>query len=113
MSAALDPQVLWTWAAILGVAATTVITRCSFLALGERAKLPPVVERGLRYAPAAALAALVVPDVLSWDGATRLALDNPKLVGAAVAIAVFLPTRSMLATIAAGMAGYTVVRLWF
>ena len=109
---ALDWADAGRWLAILGVVATVVATRCSFLALGERARLPPTVERGLRYAPAAALAALVLPDLASWGGEVRLALDNPKLLGAAAATATFLATRSMVATIAAGMATYTVVRLW-
>jgi len=103
---------LWPWLAIAAVVSTTVLTRCSFLALGERARLPAVVERALRYAPAAALAALIGPDLLLHGGAVHVALDNPKLLGAAAAIVTFVATRSMVGTIVVGMAAYTAVRLW-
>lgn len=103
---------LWTWLAVLGVSSTTVLTRCSFLVLGERAKLPPIVERALRYAPAAALAALIGPDLLVHGGRIDVGPGNVRLVAAAVAVGTYLLTRSMVGTIAAGMAAFTVLRLW-
>jgi branched-subunit amino acid transport protein len=104
---------LWTWLAILGVSATTLITRCSFLVLGRRAELPPAVERALRYAPGAALAALIGPELLMQDGQLHADPGNPKLLSAAVAIGVFAATRSMVWTIVAGMAVFTALRLLF
>jgi hypothetical protein len=47
---------------LIGLA--TTLPRASFIVLGNRVVLPSVVQRALRYAPAAALAAIVVPDVL-------------------------------------------------
>ena len=41
------------WLAIIGVGLTGIVTRCSFLFLGDRLKLPPAVEKALRHAPAA------------------------------------------------------------
>lgn len=102
----------YVWLAVFGVAATTVLTRGSFLALGERARLPEVVERALRHAPAAALAALVAPELLAHGGDIHLGLDNARLHGGVVAVATFLATRSMVWTIAAGMAAFTALRLW-
>ncbi|ANQ83747.1 hypothetical protein dqs_0672 [Azoarcus olearius] len=75
---------LWLTFCLIGM--TTVATRGSFILLGERARLPPVVQRLLRYAPAAALAGLVMPDLLLDDGA----LDplNPKLAAGLVVVLV-------------------------
>jgi branched-subunit amino acid transport protein len=103
---------VWTWLAILGVSSTTLVTRCSFLVLGRRAELPPVVERALRYAPAAALAALIGPELLMQRGHLHVGLDNPKLLAAIAAVGVFLATRSMVWTIVAGMAAFTALRVW-
>ena len=52
------------WLAILGMGLVTAITRALFLIGGERMILPERVQRALRYAPAAALAAVVVPDLV-------------------------------------------------
>ncbi len=52
------------WLAILGMTVVTAVTRAMFLIGGERTVLPARVQRMLRYAPAAALAAVVLPDVL-------------------------------------------------
>ena len=40
----------------------------SFIVAGSRVRLPDSVQRALRYAPAAALAALVLPDMLLVAG---------------------------------------------
>jgi branched-subunit amino acid transport protein len=106
------PSDAWTWLAILAVSSTTLLTRCSFLVLGERARLPPVVERALRYAPAAALAALIGPDLLAHRGEVDVGLDNWRLYAGLVAVAAFAVTRSMIWTIVVGMAAYTALRLW-
>lgn len=103
---------LWVWLAILGVSSTTVITRCSFLVLGEHAKLPEIVERALRHAPAAALAALIGPDLLIHGGQLDIGPANPRLVGALAGALTFMATRGMVWTIVVGMAAYTLVRLW-
>ena len=76
----------WLWIAFALVALATHIPRGSFIVLGQRARLPQPVQDALRYAPAAALAAIVVPDVLVVDGAVQLI--NPKLAAAAVVLAV-------------------------
>lgn len=75
-----DDAGLWLIFVLIGLA--TTLPRASFIVLGERASLPDVVQRALRYAPAAALAAIVVPDVVLVAGAVEV--FNPKL-GAAIA----------------------------
>ncbi|UCV06425.1 AzlD domain-containing protein [Dechloromonas denitrificans] len=73
------------WLIFILIALATTLPRAIFIVLGNRVALPSVVQRALRYAPAAALAAIVVPDVLVVGG--TLELFNPKLAAAAAAIA--------------------------
>ena len=47
---------LWLIFIVLGLA--TTLPRASFIVLGNRFSLPPRLQRALRYAPAAALAAI-------------------------------------------------------
>ncbi len=72
---------LWLTFILLGLA--TTLPRASFIVLGNRFKLPNTLQRALRYAPAAALAAIVVPDVLLVAG--DIQPINPKLAAAVAA----------------------------
>jgi len=105
------PAEAWVWLAILGVAGATVLTRATLLLAGDRLRLPALVDRALAYAPACALAAIIVPDLVLSRGALLLAPDNYRLVAALAAAVAFLLSRSLLATIAAGMAVFTALRL--
>jgi branched-subunit amino acid transport protein len=99
------------WLTIFLLTVSTLITRSSFFLLGNRVKLPPKLQHALRYAPAAALAAIVAPDLLLSGGALNLSLMNPKLLSAVAATVFFVSTRHMLGTITVGMGLYTVLRL--
>jgi branched-subunit amino acid transport protein len=82
---------LWTLVTIAGLACVTVLTR-SFFFISERDwKLPHWAERGLQYAPLAALAAVIVPEIAMSQGAL---------------IAVFYWRKSTLGCIVGGMAVY-------
>ncbi|MFN4064063.1 MAG: AzlD domain-containing protein [Parazoarcus communis] len=85
-----DGLTLWLTFAAIGV--TTLMTRGSFIMLGEKARLPAALHRALRYAPAAALSALVVPDILLDGG--QLQPLNPKLLAAVVVVVVALRWRN-------------------
>jgi branched-subunit amino acid transport protein len=97
----MDPLTAWLLVAALGV--TSLLPRGAFILFLADLDLPPAVQRGLRFVPAAVFAALVVPDVAFAGGTLRLALDNPKLVAVLVAGPIAWRTRSTLATIASGM----------
>jgi branched-subunit amino acid transport protein len=99
------------WLSILLLTVATILTRSSFFLLGNALKLPPRVQHALRYAPAAALAAIVAPDLLLSGGSLSISLANPKLLAAFGATGFFLATRHLLGTIVIGMALYTVLRL--
>ncbi|GLU33113.1 AzlD domain-containing protein [Trinickia caryophylli] len=100
------------WLTIAGMTFVTAITRAFFLLGGERAVLPERIQRALRYAPAAALVAVVVPDVLETPAGISLALGNHALYGTVAGLAWYLWRRSMLGTIMIGMVVFTALRLW-
>jgi branched-subunit amino acid transport protein len=99
------------WLTILLLTVATIVTRSSFFLLGNAVKLPPKVQHALRYAPAAALAAIVIPDLVLSGAAVDVVWLNPKLWAGIGATLFFVTTRHLLGTIVAGMALYTVFRL--
>lgn len=100
-----------TWITIGFLTVATILTRSSLFLLGNAVRLPPKVQHALRYAPAAAMAAIVAPDLVLTDGAGTLTFANPKLMAGIGAAIFFLATRHLLGTIMAGMALLTVLRL--
>lgn len=100
-----------TWLTIILLTIATILTRSSFFFLGHAVKLPPKVQHALRYAPAAALAAIVAPDLVMANGALQLTWENPKLLAGIGAAAFFLTTRHLLGTIIVGMALYSLLRV--
>jgi branched-subunit amino acid transport protein len=102
------------WIAIALMFVATLVTRSSFFMLGDAVKLPDWMRHALRYAPAAALAATIAPDILMVPGDAglpTLSLLSPKLLAAAGATAFFIAKRHMLGTIVVGMGLFTVLRL--
>lgn len=106
----MNTQEIWITIALLTLA--TLITRGSFFLLGNRVKLPPRARHALRYAPAAALAAIVAPDMLLSGGALDVGFSNPKLWAGVGATIFFLTTRHLLGTLIFGMLLFTVLRIW-
>jgi branched-subunit amino acid transport protein len=98
------------WITVVLMTVITVATRTVMLVFGDRIPLPERVQHALRFAPACALTALIAPELLTEQGAWAISLANAKLVGGAIAIAVMLATRSMLATMGVGMAAFLVLR---
>ena len=105
---AAEPWFVWTL--IAGMALIAFLTRAVFILPGSHLRLPPTAERVLRYAPAAALMAIIVPDIALAHGAFAISIENPRLVGGLVAFALAASTRSVFATIAGGMLALTLVR---
>ena len=102
---------LWTLAVTVGLAGMTVLARCFFFILDRPWSLPGWAHRALQYAPVAALAGVVAPEVLMLDG--RL-LDNwfdARLFATAAGALLYLWRRSVLLTVAGGMAVYLPLHL--
>lgn len=89
---------------IVGLTAITVVTRCFFLIPERELRLPDWVQRGLRYAPLAALAAVVAPEVVMTQGHLIHTWQDARLYAVAAATAYFFWRRGILGTIVAGMA---------
>jgi len=97
---------LWTLATIVGMTAMTVLTRSFFFISKRPWKLPHWAERGLQYAPVAALAAVIAPEVLISNGHFIATWQDARLFAALAGIAWYRWKRSVLGTIVAGMAVY-------
>jgi branched-subunit amino acid transport protein len=99
--------------AVLGLVALSVLSRSAFF-LSERPwSLPAWVERGLRYAPMAALAAVVLPEVLLQGGHWPTSWVDARFVAAPVAALWAWWRKGMLGTILVGMAVYLALRAWW
>ena len=103
---------LYIWIVIGLLTLATIITRSSLFLLGHAVKLPPKLMHALRYAPAAALAAIVAPDLLLQSGSLSLTWTNPKLMAGIVAAVFFLGTRHLLGTLVVGMAAFSLLRIF-
>jgi branched-subunit amino acid transport protein len=97
----------YIYGAILLLALCTVLARASYHLFGHRVPLSDGVRRALRYAPAAALTAIIVPSLLPWSEPSRMALVvDQRLFAAIVAIWLFQKTRNVLIMIAGGMVAF-------
>ncbi len=95
-----------------GLTVITVITRGFFFLSERELRLPERVQRGLRYAPVAALAAVVLPEVLMRQGQwTAEPWREPQLWAALAAGLWFLLRGGLLGTIVVGMAVMLGLRL--
>ena len=97
-------------AVIVGLTLVTLVSRSLFLVLGDRVPLPSRIQHGLRYAPACALAALIMPQLVLADQTLQLTLGNPRLDAALVAVLVMRFSRNMLAAMFTGMGAFLLLR---
>lgn len=102
---------LWTLAVIVGLACVTVIARSFFFISTRSWSLPAWAERGLQYAPIAALAAVVAPEVLTNGGQFLSTWQDARLFAALAGAAAFVWRKDVLATILVGMAVYLPLHL--
>jgi branched-subunit amino acid transport protein len=97
--------------AIIGLAVITVVTRGFFMLTEREIPIPNWLRQGLRYAPLAALAAVVVPEVVMTQGRLIHSLLDARLFAVAAASAYFFWRRGILGTILVGMAVLLPLRL--
>jgi branched-subunit amino acid transport protein len=101
----------WTMLAILGLALVTVLSRCFFFILDRPWSLPDWAHRALNYAPVAALAGVVIPEVVMADGHLVTTLQDARLFAALAGVIVYFWRRSVLLTLVFGMAVYLPLHL--
>jgi branched-subunit amino acid transport protein len=102
---------LWTLALIAGLAGVTVLTRCFFFILDRPWSLPGWAERALQYAPVAALASVIAPEVVMSSGHLIHGWQDARLFAAAAGALLYFWRHSVLLTIVGGMAVYMPLHL--
>jgi branched-subunit amino acid transport protein len=103
---------LWTLAVIVGLAAVTVLTRCFFFILDRPWTMPGWAHRALHYAPVAALAGVIAPEVVMQQGQLIATWHDARLFGAAVGALLYFWRQSVLLTIVGGMILYLPLHLF-
>ena len=101
----------WTVATIVGMTLVTVLTRGFFFLSARPWTLPSWLERGFRYAPIAALAAVIVPEIVTTNGHLIATWKDARLFAVLAATLWFAARRGLLGTIGAGMAVYLPLHL--
>ncbi len=102
---------LWTIASIIGMACVTVITRSFFYISSKPWKLPAWAQRGLHYAPIAALSAVIIPEIVMTQGHLIDSWKDARLFAVAAGVLWFYWRKGVLGTIIAGMAVYLPLHL--
>lgn len=106
----LNSHILWL---ILGMTLVTAWTRSFFLILGERVKVPAWVLESIRFAPLAAMIAILAPEIFIPASATSISEFNlrlPNIWGGIAAVIAFYFTKKMLSTLIIGMAVFTAAK---
>ena len=92
--------------AILGLAVITVVSRAFFMIPERELPLPDWLKRGLKYAPLAALTAVIAPEILMTQGQLIGTIMDARLPAVLCASAYYFWKRGILGTIVVGMAVY-------
>ena len=101
----------WTVLTIFGLAIVTVITRSFFFLSSKPWTLPDWAQRGLHYAPIAALAAVIAPEIVMTQGVLISTWQDARLFAALAGGGWFYWRGGVLGTILAGMAVYLPLHL--
>jgi len=96
--------------AILGLGMITVVTRAFFLLPERELPIPVWLREALRYAPLAALAAVIVPEVIMSNGQLIQTWQDARLYAAAAGGLWYWWRRGILGTIVCGTAVLLVLR---
>ena len=103
-----------TWmtiAAIAGLTVVSVVTRGFFMIPQREVPIPAWLREALRYAPLAALVAVLLPEVAMTGDHLIDTWKDARIYATAIGILVFCTTRSLLGTILAGTAVLLALRL--
>jgi branched-subunit amino acid transport protein len=96
---------------ILGLALVTVITRGFFLFPEREVKIPGWLQRGLKVAPLAALAAVVAPEIVLTQGRLIDTWQDARLPAVAAATLWYVWRPGVLGPLLAGLAAFLPLRL--
>jgi len=100
----------WIYLLVAALGGVTVVTRCFFFMFEQELPFPAWADRGLRYAPIAALSAVIIPEIVMKNGALIADWRDARIYAAAVGAAFYFWRRgqgqAVLGTILIGMAVY-------
>ena len=102
---------LWTLVTIAGMMLISVFTRSLFFVSSKPWQLPPVARAGSKYAPIAALAAVVIPEIVATSGHMVHTWKDARLFATSSRRRGISGSAGLLGTIVAGMAVYLPLHL--
>jgi branched-subunit amino acid transport protein len=101
---------IWIYLTVLALGLVTLVTRSFFFIFDQELPFPRWADRGLRYAPIAALSAVIVPEIVMKHGVFISDWRDARIYAAAVGAAFYFWRRgqgqAVLGTIVVGMAVY-------
>ena len=105
----------WTMGVIVALAFVTVLARCFFFLSNKPWPMSHWVQRGLQYAPIAALSAVIIPEMVMTQGHLVSTWQDARLFAAAAGAAWFFwrkgAGQAVLGTIVVGMGVYLPLHL--
>ena len=96
------------WTLIIYCGLITFLTRFSMIALLKKEMFNDRIREVLSYVPSAIFPAIIFPAIFLDNSGSIQIEDNPKILGAFIAMIVGILTRNIIATIFSGLASY-----WF
>ena len=96
------------WILIIYCGLITFLTRFSMIALLKKEMFNDRIREVLSYVPSAIFPAIIFPAIFLDNTGSIQIEDNPKILGAFIAMIVGILTRNIIATIFSGLASY-----WF
>ncbi len=97
---------LWTVITIFAMVACTVVTRSFFFISSKPWPMPSWLKRGLNYAPIAALASVIIPEMVMSQGQLIGTWQDARLFAVLAGVAWYHFKRGIFGTIVCGMAAY-------
>ncbi len=98
-----------TWLSIIIAGIITYFTRMTMVALVSRDMLGDRIKAVLSYVPSAVFPAIIFPGVFIDDYGAFIAMNDPKIFGALVAIIVGYFSKNVIATILSGLFSYWII----
>ena len=96
----------WTVVTVIGMTIVSIVTRSFFFISSKPWTLPDALRSGLEFAPIAALAAVIVPEMVMTNGHLIATWKDARLFAVAAGAAWFYWRRGLLGTIVVGMVAY-------
>lgn len=92
--------------AIVGLTAITVLARAFFMIPEQEIPMPGWLRRGLKFAPLAALTAVIAPEIFMAQGAVLSTWQDARLPAVLCATLWYFWQKGILGTIVVGMLVY-------